>query len=197
MTRALHQERSVSAGDGTLMNRLPKGDTNTAAKACEYEHIRPSYEKLVEEVKYVLREGLGRSDVRVADVSGRAKTPGSFKEKLQRKCYRNPLKEITDLAGVRVACYYESDLTTVSDIVRSTFNVHEHVDKTDDLGVDKMGYHGAHFVVTLGDRYSGARYNGITDLRCEIQVRTVLQDAWALISHHLIYKDGFSSKLVV
>jgi len=52
-----------------------------------------------------------------------------------------------------------------------------------------MGYAGVHYVVSLGSKYSGGRYEGITDLRCEIQVRTVLQHAWALISHHLMYKD--------
>lgn len=174
------------------MSEPPQVDTKTAARVCEYEHIRPSYEKLVEEITYILKEKLKLSDVRVADVSGRAKTPENFKEKIGRKRYKNPLREITDLAGVRVVCYYEPDLATVHEIIRSEFDVCEHVDKTGDLGVDKMGYHGAHFIITLGTRYRGARYDGITDLSCEIQVRTVLQDAWALISHHLIYKDEAS-----
>lgn len=30
------------------------------------------------------------------------------------------------------------------------------------------------------------------DLKCEIQVRTILQDAWASISHHLVYKEESS-----
>jgi hypothetical protein len=52
-----------------------------------------------------------------------------------------------------------------------------------------MGYHGTHYVVSFGANYTGSRYEGITNLKCEIQVRTVLQDAGALISHHLVYKD--------
>jgi len=174
------------------MNAITNADKKTLAMLSEYERIRPSYEKLVEEVRYVIEEKLRSTIVRVADVFGRAKVPESLEKKLQRKHYKNALKEITDLAGVRVVCYYEHDLSTVNEIVLSEFDVHEHVDKTGDLGVDKMGYHGAHFIITLGDRYSGARYDGITDLKCEVQVRTVLQEAWALISHHLIYKDEAS-----
>jgi hypothetical protein len=55
-----------------------------------------------------------------------------------------------------------------------------------------MGYGGAHFIVMFGSRYSGGRYKGISDLKCEIQVRTVLQDAWAMISHQLSYKNEAS-----
>jgi thymidylate synthase len=35
---------------------------------------------------------------------------------------------------------------------------------------------------------SGARYDDLKDMLCEVQMRTVLQDAWAIIDHHLIYK---------
>lgn len=174
------------------MSETPEENTKVTACVSEYASVRPFYEKLVKEVKYVLNEKLKLADVKVADVSGRAKTPERFKEKIERKRYKTPLMDITDLAGVRVVCYYEPDLATVNDIIRSAFQVHEHIDKNDDLGVDKMGYHGTHFVIALGSLYSGARYDDITDLRCEIQVRTVLQDAWALFSHHLVYKDEAS-----
>jgi putative GTP pyrophosphokinase len=56
-----------------------------------------------------------------------------------------------------------------------------------------MGYNGKAFVVTLGTRYAGGRYENITDLACEIQVRTILQDAWAIIDHQLIYKNEEST----
>ena len=91
--------------------------------------------------------------------------------------------------GIRIVCSYELDLEVVSGILKNNFDVHEDIDKLHDLGVDRMGYHGNHYVVTLGSRYSGTRYDGITQLKCEIQVRTILQDAWAIISHQLVYKN--------
>jgi len=43
--------------------------------------------------------------------------------------------------------------------------------------------------VRLGKTSRGARYDELKPLICEIQVRTVLQDAWATIAHHLSYKQ--------
>jgi putative GTP pyrophosphokinase len=154
-------------------------DDNAVPKyVSEYERVRPLYERLVEEIEYVLQDKLRSTDVRMAQVLGRAKTVKSFREKAERKAYKNPLEEATDLAGVRLVCYYEADVARMESMINSEFDVRERVDKTGDLGVDKMGYHGRSFVITLGARYKGARYDGITELTCEIQVRTVLQDAW-------------------
>lgn len=155
----------------------------------EFNRRLQSYKRLVEEVKYALGTELQAAGIQPASLSGRAKSIESFRAKVAKKHYSEPLEEITDLAGVRVVCHYESDAAKVADAIRAGFNVIDHVDKTLGLGVDKMGYGGAHFIVTLGSGYSGARYKEISDLRCEIQVRTVLQDAWAMISHQLSYKN--------
>jgi putative GTP pyrophosphokinase len=155
----------------------------------EFKRRLPLYERLVEEVKYVLKAKLDAADIRAASLHGRAKNVDSFRAKIARKHYSIPLDEITDFAGVRVVCHYEADAAQIADAICGEFNVVEHVDKTLGLGVDKMGYGGAHFIVTLGSRYSGARYDGIGNLKCEIQVRTVLQDAWAMISDQLSYKN--------
>ncbi len=160
-------------------------DTDEAA----FRENLPLYERLVEEVRYVLQTKLQAANIKAAALQGRAKGIDSFRTKISRKRYVEPLKEITDLAGVRVVCHYESDAAEIARAIRSEFDVIEHVDKTLGLGVDKMGYGGAHFIVTLGSRYAGARYDGIGSLSCEIQVRTVLQDAWAMISHQLSYKN--------
>jgi len=155
----------------------------------EYAGRQSLYQRLVDEVKYVLNEKLKTGDIKPAAVSGRVKEVESLRSKLSRKHYKNPLEDITDFAGVRVVCNYEADSIKVASLIRSEFDICEHVDKSSDLGVDKMGYHGAHFIVMLGPRYSGTRYDGICALKCEIQVRTVLQDAWAMISHQLDYKN--------
>lgn len=157
-----------------------------------YKAQRPLYEKLSEEVKYVIDQKIKEQKIKISTSPCRPKTISSLTQKIQRKSYKDPLKEITDLAGVRIVCYYETDIQPIKEIINENFIVHEHIDKTDDLGVDKMGYHGSHFVVSLGDRYSGARYEEFINLKCEVQVRTVLQDAWALISHHLVYKEESS-----
>lgn len=155
----------------------------------KFLEAKPLYERLVEEVKHVLQTKIAATNVRPASLTGRVKTIESLTSKIDRKEYTDPFQEVTDLAGVKVVCSYESDLETISEVLKSNFNIHEDIDKLRDLGADKMGYHGNHFIVTLGNHYSGPRYDGITGLKCEIQVRTILQDAWAIISHQLVYKN--------
>lgn len=85
-------------------------------------------------------------------------------------------------------CAYESELAKAAEVVESSFDVRERIDKSAKLGVDRMGYKGRAFVVTLGTRYAEGRCEGITDLNCEIQIRAILEDAWAIIDHQLVYK---------
>jgi putative GTP pyrophosphokinase len=83
---------------------------------------------------------------------------------------------------------YRSDIAKVADIIRAEFVVAEDVDKLDELGVDQFGYGARHFIVRLGKTSSGARYDDLKQLPCEVQVRTVVQDSWAIIQHHMVYK---------
>lgn len=82
-----------------------------------------------------------------------------------------------------------SDIEKIESIIRKEFDVIEKVDKLTDKGTDRFGYGAIHFIVKLGKGSAGARYDDLKDLVCEIQVRTVLQDAWAIIDHHLVYKN--------
>jgi ppGpp synthetase/RelA/SpoT-type nucleotidyltranferase len=112
--------------------------------------------------------------------------------KVQRKEYETPLSDIHDFGGVRVVCQFTPDLDAIDKLIGELFNIHEIVNKSASLGFDKTGYQGTHYIVTLGPNHRGARYDGLTELKCEIQVRTILQDAWAQISHSLDYKSEAS-----
>ncbi len=150
---------------------------------------RPDYEKLCAEVAYILNRELNNKKIELSTIVSRAKTLSSFLEKIQRKNYRDPVTEITDFAGVRVVCLYNDDLQEVENGVAEHFEVIEKIDKFTDRRPDQFGYGAVHFVVKLGKTSSGARYDDLKNLVCEIQVRTVLQDAWAIIDHHLVYKN--------
>ncbi|MHC8402662.1 GTP pyrophosphokinase [Pseudomonas sp. MDT1-17] len=121
-------------------------------------------------------------------MGSRAKTLNSFLEKLNRKSYTDPFNQLDDLAGVRVVCLYNSDIPKVTEIIRTEFEIVQEIDKREELETNKFGYIGNHFIIRLGNNYSGARYDDLRTLRCEIQVRTVVQDAWSIIQHHMVYK---------
>lgn len=149
---------------------------------------RTDYEQLCIEVAYILSKRVETADVEVAVITHRAKTLNSFLEKIRRKKYGDPFSEVEDFAGVRVVCLYVSDLPKIEGVIQKEFDVVEKVDKFREKAPDQFGYGAIHYVVRLGRKNLGARYDDLKTLKCEVQIRTVLQDAWAIIDHHLVYK---------
>lgn len=149
---------------------------------------RPHFEKLCDEIAFILERALTVEKIEYSAVTWRTKTLESYCEKVLRKSYANPLQEITDLAGVRVVYLYPSDRKKVESLIENQFIVVEKIDRVAEGGTEHFGYGAVHYLVKLGKAMSGARYDDLKDLLCEIQVRTILQDAWAIVAHHLSYK---------
>lgn len=102
--------------------------------------------------------------------------------------YTDPKNQITDMAGVRIVAYVTSDIPIICSIVKRLFEIDEKNsdDKRSKLESDKVGYLSIHYIVSL--KQSDLEYNKYKDMKCEIQVRTVLQHAWAQIFHDRQYK---------
>jgi len=125
----------------------------------------------------------------------RTKDVETFREKITRpgKSYSDPLREVTDLCGIRIILRRISDVEQVVGMLKEEFDVDEKnsVYKGAELGVDQFGYTSIHLVVsTLASRAALTEWKPYADLKAEIQVRTILQHAWALISHSFDYKVG-------
>jgi putative GTP pyrophosphokinase len=158
----------------------------------QYHESAPLYEKLADEVAFSLEKRLREEKIPFAHVVKRLKTFSSVTEKVSRKQYQDPLRELKDIAGVRVVFLYPSTRSLIEGVIEKEFKVVETSDKASDLQEDQFGYNALHYVVRLGEKTSGARYEDLKHLVCEIQVRTVMQDAWAIIDHHLVYKNEAS-----
>lgn len=158
----------------------------------QYDERQSSYEKLVDEVLYTLNAALEKQKIKVHSVSSREtkiKSFASFYEKVKRKEIReNQFEIIDDIAGVRVICLYRSVLKRIGEVISSYFTVVKS-DTTRTRTETPFGYASDHYTVKLHKRCHGIRYDDIKDLPCEIQVRTILMDAWASVAHHLEYKQ--------
>lgn len=154
-----------------------------------FKRKKPQYRELKNQVKSLLDKKLSKTDIKISGISSRIKKPISLRDKIKRNNYSDPLNEIKDFAGVRIVCGYENDFSEIEKIIYDLFKVYEKADKTYELGVDKMGYHGRHYVVSFNDSYYNNEASSSKGLYCEIQLRTVLQDSWAIASHHLLYKN--------
>jgi putative GTP pyrophosphokinase len=124
------------------------------------------------------------------NIVGRAKDPDSLAEKWRRQGAYRSLEDITDLAGIRIVLYYQSDVRRVRDqLLYQEFEVIEQVIHGAS-SAETFGYSSEHYLIRLDERRNSlSEYRSFAPLTAEVQVRTVLQDAWAAISHKLDYKS--------
>lgn len=94
---------------------------------------------------------------------------------------------ITDLLGVRVVCPFMEDIATVEKLITDAFEVVEVEHKGSNLSVREFGYSSVHVLISIPDDIRESFHLG-ERLECEVQLRTILQDAWAEVEHELVYK---------
>lgn len=168
---------------------MTKGIYDKETLRKKHAEIRPKYENLAKNLKQALEILLDAESIEILDIQYRIKDFGSFWDKIQRKGYKEPFKEIEDICGVRIICYYHSDLEKISALINREFNVIESIDKADLLGPDKFGYRSLHLIATIKDEWLNApNYRDLNNLKAEVQVRSILMHAWADIEQKLAYK---------
>ncbi len=157
-----------------------------------YSTNRLKYESLAKNIENLIHTVLDLKKVPYHSVSSRCKSEESYKHKIEKKDSINPI-DIHDLAGIRIIGYVSSDVKKISNIIRENFNIDEthSIDKATTLGIDKVGYKSVHFVARLPrKRLDLTEYKQFEDMFFEIQIRTILQHAWAEIEHDKSYKSG-------
>ncbi|WP_163920457.1 GTP pyrophosphokinase family protein [Photobacterium sp. Alg240-V54] len=159
--------------------------------AQQFREIKPKYERLAINVEQALIQFLIEEKISSFDVEKRVKEEKSFIDKVVRKCYDEPFKQIEDIAGVRVICYYNEDIAAIDNIIKEQFDIISSSNKSEELDDDRFGYTSNHYIVKLKEEWLKApNYRGLDELKIEIQVRTILMHAWAAISHKLLYKKN-------
>ena len=164
----------------------------------EYRRIRGRYEAFAHAVREILVQTLRVADIRVSSVDARAKDPESFGAKAELQSdsdhqapkYPSPLDEITDLAGVRIITFFPRSVASIGNCIREEFEVIEHTDHSRKLLQDeRFGYQSEHYLVRINRRRTALpEYEPHRGLTAEVQVRTILQHAWAEIEHDIQYK---------
>jgi len=147
------------------------------------------YQEFVNEIIYTIQEESKSKGLTYANVIGRVKTVESVIEKIERKKIQNPSEDIFDYAGIRIVCLFEEEKEKFAKLVENVFIVTWKENKKTNLGPNQMGYQSLHFCVRFGVNFKGPRYNKFDGLIAEIQITTVLLEAWALINHTLVYKN--------
>ena len=149
----------------------------------EYRENLPRFEEVAREIRAALQKTFDDAGLLLAGIESRVKTEKSLAGKLELKGSKYAtLADITDIIGLRVITFYIDDVDKVASAVERLFEVdwENSVDKRKVHEIDSFGYLSLHYICSR----PGFPY------RFEIQMRTVLQHAWANMNHDTGYKSG-------
>lgn len=184
-------------------------DTNISEKIelfqKEYEFKKDFYIKAAKTFKNLIINLLNNKFEKTSVVF-RIKDKVSCTEKIERK-YLKKLQEdmecditdlLTDLIGVRIICLYESEIQSIAKLLDDEFDIIDTTDKTQELleNDNAFGYKGLHIDLKFGPKRSElSEYKAYKDLRIEIQIRTIIQNAWSELDHQIKYKKHIPKEL--
>lgn len=155
-----------------------------------YDNHKALYEDFVARMEDLLKSLLQEEMIPYHSVTGRLKAKDSFLEKIERKNYTS-INQMTDLSGLRIIAYTTLEVDQICHLIEKEFLVdsEKSVNKADAMEINKVGYLSVHYIIALSpERISLSEYKRFNGLWCEIQVRSLLQHAWAEIEHDRNYK---------
>jgi len=96
-------------------------------------------------------------------------------------------QKIKDLLGLRFIVSFLEDVERVVDIIKESLDVVNIERKSEALSYREFAYDSVHLEISLKDE--NIQFPDFCSKSCEIQIRTILQEAWAEIEHELVYKS--------
>lgn len=158
-------------------------DAHCSSILQEYKDNLPLFREASEQVYNNLKKTLSDAGLILAAIECRVKTEDSLAGKLELKGSKYAsLKDITDIIGLRVITFYTDDVDKVASAVERMFTIDwaNSIDKRKAHEIDSFGYLSLHYICSMPD----------FPYRFEIQMRTILQHAWANMNHDTGYKSG-------
>jgi putative GTP pyrophosphokinase len=155
---------------------------------------RGTYRLLSEKTKELLSSFLSSKGIVPHSITSREKDPEKLREKLTSEGVVPDalFNGIRDLAGVRIIAYFPSDVDKIVPLIEKGFNIDSRysMDKRFSSDPAIFGYASVHLVIELRpEMLKLPEYALFDKMKCEIQVRTILQHAWAEIEHDVVYKS--------
>lgn len=143
----------------------------------------------------------------VENVSGRIKDYDECLSKFERKYLPN-LKPsnrdykifdfLSDFVGIRVVCPYLKDVNIIRKELNGYFREIDITNKTVQIEStdDKFGYKSLHLDLKLNSKYRKiAEFAPFANIQIELQIRTIIQDAWSILDHKIKYKKSIPQSL--
>ncbi len=149
------------------------------------------YQRFSKEMSDIIEKILRANKIPFHSINYRVKEKDSYLSKCQKDKYKNPVNEVMDVSGIRIIAYTNQDVANICNVIKKEFNIDpdNSGDKAEVLDDNKVGYLSVHYIAQLNEsRTILPEYEEFEGLKSEIQVRTLLQHAWAEIEHDKNYK---------
>ena len=188
-----------------------KPPNGSGIRPMESDRIEPIPDRSLIEADYRLREESWHSLLAVLERQSRAVIEGrgfhpTIKGRVKSfdSLYRKKLRALrdarergqspttlTDIVGLRIVCPFLGDLHGVEAALREVFVVVDVERKGAERSFKEFGYESIHLLVEVPSDLKVEMPESGLDL-VEIQLRTILQEAWAEVEHELVYKAEIS-----
>jgi predicted RNase H-like nuclease/ppGpp synthetase/RelA/SpoT-type nucleotidyltranferase len=167
-----------------------------------YAEVQPQVEDLAGRLAAWLTTVLDDAGINYQYIASRGKSVASFAAKTAKTkdglpLYPDPLRDITDQIGARVITYVTSDVAAVADVVKDHLGVVDDKDLGQATASEgRFGYVSRHLQVSLDPIWAGTLPAALVRVpSAQIQIRTVLQHAWAEFEHDIRYKGTVPAAL--
>lgn len=126
----------------------------------------------------------------IESIKSRLKSPESLLDKLKRKNLPMTVESvednISDIAGVRVICSFQSDIYTLAEAFLKQDDIRL-IEKKDYIQMPKEnGYRSLHLIVEIPIFLHHEK----KPMKVEVQFRTISMDWWASLEHKICYKKN-------
>lgn len=122
-------------------------------------------------------------------LKSRVKSLESIVVKLHKKGYQlsveNAMRELHDIAGIRVICSFIDDIYSVADMLKRQDDITVILEKDYIKNPKPNGYRSYHMVLEVPVFFSQKKQY----VKVEVQIRTIAMDFWASLEHKLYYKE--------
>ena len=166
-----------------------------AKLSAQYASARPSYEEALSRFLGMVKSNLSRKGLKPT-LKARVKDFESYyakKLRLLKMAWTEKTSPfpINDILAIRIVCPFLGDLGVAERILSEHFSVEEIERKGAERSFREFGYESIHVLVRVPDEIAPLCPHLERNV-IEIQLRTILQEAWAEVEHELVYKAEFT-----